>query len=83
MDVVEVNFERGQLLRETRFLYHNSAFAHSAMLVKHLIYCDIAEISHILYSPDLAPTKFFVFHKCKLFLMNKKSGRKRMSGRKY
>lgn len=39
MEVVEIDFERGQLLRETQFLYHNSVPAHSAIIVKHLMIC--------------------------------------------
>jgi hypothetical protein len=46
------------------FLLHNSASAHSPMIVKHfLVKCNVMEISHPFYPPDLEPTIFYLFGK--------------------
>jgi histone-lysine N-methyltransferase SETMAR len=55
------------------FLFHDSAPSNSALVVKtFLVKHGVVEISHIPYSPDLAPTDFFHFPEVKSALEGKR-----------
>ena len=57
-----------QWWNSTWLLYHDNAPAHAALLTDN----NMTVVPHPLYSPDLAPSDFFLFPKVKIKLMGRK-----------
>lgn len=65
---------RGKLARGVRLL-HDNAPVHTAVIAKAAVQeCGFTEISHPPYSPDLAPSDYYLFSKLKSDLRGKKFG---------
>jgi len=63
---------RGTLSRGVRLL-HDNAPVHTAAVAKAAEKeCGFEEIDHLLYSPDLAPSDYYLFSKLKKDLRDKK-----------